>query len=267
MLRRRKLKSKQDIAQMRVAGLVNWEAHRLAKSLFRPGATTRQVDAAVEAYFVQQQVTPLFKGVPGRVPFPAVCCMSVNEAIVHGIPDDRPLASGDIVSIDTGNRKDGWCADSAITHPIGEVRPEVQRLLDVTRDTLALAIDLLATSRKWSQVAAEMATFVRSAGFTVVEGFVGHGIGRQMHEDPQVPNYVSPELLSHGDFPIEEGLVIAVEPMVNLGTNNVRFRRDHWTVDTKDRKPSAHFEHTIAITSRGPEVLTAGPDGELWLED
>jgi len=254
------LRSPREIAMMRKAGLVVWRAHRLAEPLLRPGVTTAEIDAAVEEFFRQQDAEPLFKGVPGKVPFPAVTCISINEEVVHGIPGPRKLAEGDIVSIDTGCKVNGWCGDAAVTHPIGRIAPQVQRLLRVTRGVLDLAIELMGKRTFWSEVAGEMETYVRNHGFTVVESFVGHGIGRQMHEDPQVPNFVSDQLRRGGDFRLEPGLVIAVEPMVNMGTKKVRVQRDHWTQVTADGRPSAHFEHTIAITESGPYVLTAGPD-------
>lgn len=252
---------------MRQAGLVNWQAHQLASSMIHPGITTAEIDAAVESFFGEQGVIPLFKGVPGKVPFPAVTCMSLNDEIVHGIPGDRQLAEGDILSIDTGCKKNGWCADSAVTHAVGKVGSEVARLLDVTEETLLLALELMGKCSRWSEVAGEMEAYVKDAGFTVVECFVGHGIGREMHQEPQVPNYVSRDLRRRSDFRLEPGLVIAVEPMVNVGTKEVRSLSDHWTVATKDGKPSAHFEHTIAITESGPLALTAGPNGELSRQD
>ena len=248
---------------MRRAGLVVWQAHQLVCPLLRPGVTTAEVDAAIEGFFRQQRAEPLFKGVPGKVPFPAVTCISINEEVVHGIPGPRKLKEGDIVSIDTGCKVNGWCGDAAYTHPIGGVHPEVQRLLDVTRQTLELAIDLMGKRSWWSEVAAEMERFVRRSGLTVVEQFVGHGIGRQMHEEPQVPNFISDQLRRGNDFRLLPGLVIAVEPMVNMGTKRVRMRADHWTQATADGRPSAHFEHTIAVTQWGPYVLTAGPGQDL----
>jgi|YNPBryunderm2012_1023409.scaffolds.fasta_scaffold00297_3 methionyl aminopeptidase len=255
------LRSNREIALMRRAGLVVWEALELAAKMIRPGITTGQIDAAIEQFFHQRNAVPLFKGVPGPVPFPAVCCTSINEEVVHGIPGPRLLREGDILSLDTGCKLDGWCGDAAATYPVGQIAPDVQRLLEVTKATLDLAISLMANKKFWSQVAAEMAEFVRSHGFSVVEAFVGHGIGREMHEEPQVPNFVSPTWLRSGDFPIRPGLVIAIEPMVNMGTKRVRLQPDHWTQVTADGKPSAHFEHTVAMTEWGPYILT-GPPGQ-----
>jgi methionyl aminopeptidase len=249
---------------MRKAGLLVWEAHQVVRSLIRPGVTTEEIDAAVEEFFARNNATPLFKGVPGKVPFPAVTCISVNDEVVHGIPGPRVLQERDIVSIDTGCKLNGWCGDAAVTHPVGEVTPEVRRLLEVTRAVLDLAIDLLGKKSRWSEVAREMENYVKRQGFSVVEDFVGHGIGREMHEDPQVPNFISSQLRRGGDFKLVPGLVIAVEPMVNMGTKRVRTHADHWTQSTVDGRPSAHFEHTVALTESGPWVLTAGPNGESW---
>lgn len=244
---------------MRRAGLVVWGAHQLASSLVRPGMTTGEIDLAVERYFASHSAEPLFKGVPGKTPFPAVCCISVNDEVVHGIPGPRVLRAGDVVSIDTGCRVGGWCGDSAVTYPVGDVSPESQKLLDCTSGVLTLAIELMGVRSRWSDVATEMARFVRDHGFSVVENFVGHGIGRKMHEDPQVPNFCTPHFRRHHDFELEPGLVIAVEPMVNIGSKRVRAMPDHWTQSTVDGKFSAHFEHTVAITEQGPVVLTAAP--------
>ena len=177
----------------------------MAADLVRPGVTTGEIDAAIESFSTNIAAVPLFKGVPGKVPFPAVTCISVNEEVVHGIPGKRVLREGDIVSIDTGCKLDGWCGDSAITHPVGKIDPQTQRLLDVTRGVLELAIDLMGKRSRWSEVAAEMGTFVRDAGFSVVESFVGHGIGREMHEDPQVPNFVSPSCAATAISPSSRG--------------------------------------------------------------
>jgi methionyl aminopeptidase len=253
------LRSAREIALMRRSGLVVWGAHQVAGSLARPGVTTGEIDAAVETFFLSHGALPLFKGVPGKVPFPACCCISVNDEVVHGIPGSRVLVAGDVVSIDTGCSLGGWCGDSAVTHAVGAVEPRVQQLLDCTRGVLGLAIELMATRNRWSDVATEMAKYVRDHGFSVVENFVGHGIGRTMHEDPQVPNFCTPAFRRNHDFELEPGLVIAVEPMVNMGSKKVRVLADHWTQSTIDGMASAHFEHTVAITDGGPVVLTAPP--------
>ncbi|GIW85770.1 MAG: type I methionyl aminopeptidase [Isosphaeraceae bacterium] len=264
-----KLKSPREIGLMREAGRLVARALKRVGELAVPGATTADLNDAVAEIFREAGATPLFLGYPnslrGKPPFPAVICSSVNEQIVHGIPNRRPLRAGDIVSIDTGCRLNGWCGDAAVTLPIGEVGPEARKLLQTTQETLHLAIRAMARCRTWSEVASLMERYVRSQGFSVIEKFVGHGIGQDMHEDPQVPNFVSKQLRQH-DFQLEPGLVLAVEPMVAAGTREVRVLADWWTVETRDRKLAAHFEHTIAITEHGPRILTL-PEGlpEDWL--
>lgn len=253
------LKSPRELALMREAGRVVARALDQVRQMAAPGVTTADLDAAVAAIFAEHDALPLFRGYPssvrGKPPFPAVICASVNEQVVHGIPSRRPLREGDVVSIDTGCKINGWCGDAAVTLPIGEVRPEVRKLLDVTSETLDLAIRAMARCQFWSEVAGLMERYVKSQGMFVVEKFVGHGIGQNMHEEPQVPNFVS-KALRKNDIRLEPGLVLAIEPMVALGTKDVRTLDDGWTVETKDRGASAHFEHTVAMTPEGPRVLT-----------
>ncbi len=259
-----RLKSPKEIERMREAGIVVARALRLVRELAAPGVTTAELNAAVEELFARAGAEPLFKGVvsgPGKPPFPAVICASVNEQVVHGVPGDYVLRSGDILSVDTGCRLRGWCADAAITIPIGEISPEDEKLLRVTRETLALAIREMGRAKRWSQVARKMEEYVRDHGFSMVDQFVGHGIGREMHEEPQVPNVVTKALL-RSDFPLRPGLVLAIEPMVNAGSHRVRVTEDQWTVVTVDRSRSAHFEHTVALTPAGPLVLTADPEAD-----
>jgi methionyl aminopeptidase len=253
---------------MRKAGLVVWHALKAIEPLIRPGVTTAEIDAVIAKIFTEQNAEPLFLYFPNSTPgwpsFPAVTCISINEEVVHGIPSPRrKLKEGDIVSIDTGCKLNGWCGDAAATYPVGKIDHDKQQLLDVTQDVLFMAIELMGKKTRWSEVAGQMEKYVKEHRFSVVEDFVGHGIGRQMHEDPQVPNFVRRRSPRSADFRLEEGLVIAVEPMVNLGGKEVRILSDRWTQTTRDGKPSAHFEHTIALTAAGPTVLTAGPDGEL----
>jgi methionyl aminopeptidase len=254
-----KLKSPREIALMRDAGRVVAKALDQIRRLAVPGATTAELDQAAATIFRGHGAIPLFRGVPssvkGKPAFPSVVCASVNEQVVHGIPNHRPLREGDILSIDTGCKLNGWCGDAAITLPIGPIRPELQRLLDVTSETLDLAIHAMSRCRTWSEVAALMEQYVKSQGMFVVEKFVGHGIGQSMHEEPQVPNFVS-SALRKNDIRLEPGIVLAIEPMVSLGTKAVQTLDDGWTVITKDRRASAHFEHTVAMTPEGPRVLT-----------
>ena len=258
-----KLKSPREIALMREAGRVVAKAHERVKALAVPGVTTAELDEAVAAVFAEHGAVSLFKGYPssvrGKPPFPAVICSSVNEQVVHGIPNRRPLREGDIVSVDTGCRLNGWCGDAAVTLAIGKIDPQAQKLLDVTSETLDLAVRAMGRCRTWSEVAGLMERYVKSQGMFVVEKFVGHGIGQDMHEEPQVPNFVSKALRRH-DIRLEPGLVLAIEPMVALGTKDVRTLDDGWTVETKDRSFAAHFEHTVAITPDGPRVLTSLED-------
>ncbi len=248
---------------MRRAGLVVWQAHQAAAALIRPGVTTAELDRAVAEVFEKVGAEPLFLGYPGPTPFPAVTCISVNEQVVHGIPSDRPLRDGDIVSLDTGCRFDGWCGDAAYTYAVGHVPLEEERLLEVTRGVLDLAIRLLDEKSRWSQVAREMQAFVEGAGFAVIRDFVGHAIGRDMHEQPQVPNYYDPSWARTQDFELRPGLVLAIEPMVAMGTHQVKELADGWTQVTADGRPAAHFEHTVALTSEGARILTCAPqDGE-----
>lgn len=246
-----------EIRLMQPAGQLVAEAHRRVAQRVKPGVTTAELDAVVDELFTEAGAIPLFKGVPGVVPFPAATCTSVNEEVVHGIPGPRVLREGDIVSVDTGCKLNGWCGDSAFTYAVGTISPEAQRLLDVTKRTLEIAIELLDKKPRWSDVAKEMQDYVESAGMSVVTQFVGHGIGREMHEPPQVPNFDSLPFRRSGDFPLRTGIVLAIEPMVNLGSPNTKCLADHWTQVTVDGRWSAHFEHTVALTSDGPLLLTA----------
>jgi methionyl aminopeptidase len=258
-------KTDEQIAQMRQAGLLVWQAHQVAAEMVQPGVNTGEIDVAIERFLADNSAVSLFKGVPGVVPFPAATCISTNEEVVHGIPGRRRLRAGDVVSIDIGVRlSSGWCGDAAVTRPVGEIAPDTQRLLDVTEGTLRLAIRLLREKRRWSHVAREMAAYVRRAGFSVVEELAGHSIGRALWEGLQVPNFTSHEFEQKGDFALDPGLVLAIEPMVNMGTRHIEVLPDQWTLVTADGRPSAHFEHTVALTKQGPLILTAGPDGQAW---
>lgn len=251
------LKSRREIERMRAAGRVVAEAHQLVRSLIAPGVSTAEIDAAVEEFFAGRDAIPLFKGFPGDVPFPAVTCISVNEQVVHGIPGPYRLKAGDIVSIDTGARVGGWCGDAAWTYAVGEVSDEKRRLMAAGQGILEAAVEALGTERRWSGVARRMMKEARIAGFSLVEQFVGHGIGREMHEPPQVPNYTNAELRKE-DFELRPGLVLAIEPMVNAGGPEIKILADHWTAVTADGRPSVHYEHTVALTPEGPLKLTEG---------
>jgi methionyl aminopeptidase len=256
------LKSAREIALMREAGKVVSRALKVCREMIKPGARTLDIDQAVDALFAQHKAQPLFKGYPGRVPFPAATCISVNEQVVHGIPGPRVIREGDLVKIDTACKLNGWCADAAITVVVGDVRPEWRRLVQVGEQVLQIAITELGRRRWWSEVALRMQQHAESAGFTMVEQYVGHGIGRIMHENPQVPNFVNRDVKKH-DFRLEDGLVLAVEPMINMGRADTITLRDFWTVITRDGLPSVHMEHTLAITRNGVVVITADEETEL----
>ena len=251
------LKSPREIALMRDAGQLVAQAHQIVKRMIEPGVSTGEIDAAVDQFFSEVGAEPLFKGYPGETPFPASTCMSVNEQVVHGIPGDYRLKSGDILSVDTGCRIKGWCGDAAWTYPVGDVSPATQRLLDAGEEALNVAIEQFGRQKKWSAVAGKMMQVAKKYQFSLVEKFVGHGIGREMHEAPQVPNYTR-KSLDRDDFELQPGLVLAIEPMMNAGTPEIRVLKDKWTVVTKDGKLSVHFEHTVALTSDGPVRLTEG---------
>lgn len=255
------LKSNREIGLMREAGKLVAAALRLCREMCKPGVRTLEIDQAVEALFTAHHAIPLFKGYPGqKTPFPASTCISINEQVVHGIPGSRQIKDGDLVKLDTACKLNGWCADAATTVLVGEVRPERRRLVEVAWQVLQVAIDEMPRRRWWSEVAARMQQQAEQAGFSVVQQYVGHGIGRIMHENPQVPNFVNRETRTKQDFRLEEGLVLAVEPMVNMGTAETRVLGDHWTVVTKDGMASAHVEHTLALTREGVKIITADTD-------
>lgn len=255
---RAELKTIAEIRLMRESGKLVFDALQICRRMAQPGVKTIEIDRAVEAYFASKGAVPLFKGYnPGDQPYPACTCLSVNEQVVHGIPGGRVLQEGDLLKVDTACRLNGWCADSAVTLPIGEVRAERLRLLKVAQETLQIAITELPRRRWWSEIGAKMQKHVQNAGFSVVEQYVGHGIGRTMHELPQVPNFTSREMKTKHDFRLVPGLVIAVEPMVNMGRVDVDTLGDHWTVVTRDGLPSVHVEHTLALTEKGVVVITA----------
>jgi methionyl aminopeptidase len=242
-------KTPEQIALMRRAGTVVAEMHEACVRAARPGSTTADLDAAAREVLERRGARSNFLGYHG---FPAVACISPNEVIVHGIPGDRVLEEGDIVSIDCGAIIEGWHADGAVTVPVGEIDEESMRLIDVTRRALQASIDATVAGNRLGDVGAVSEEVVEKAGFAVVREYVGHGIGTAMHEDPQVPNYGPP---GRG-LRLKPGLVIAIEPMVNAGTARSRVLSDGWTVVTADASRSAHFEHTVAIGEDGPEVLT-----------
>jgi len=243
-------KNRDQIALMRRAGKVVAEMHEKCSAAAKPGATTMDVDRVAREIIERRGARSNFLGYHG---FPAVVCTSPNDVIVHGIPSDKVvLVEGDILSIDCGAIIEGWHADAALTVPIGEIDTESQRLIDVTRQSLWAAIDEVVAGRRLGDIGAAVEGIAEAAGFTVVREYVGHGIGTAMHEEPQVPNYGP----AGRGLKLKEGIVLAIEPMVNAGGPETEVLDDGWTVITRDGRRSAHFEHTIAVTEHGPEVLT-----------
>jgi methionyl aminopeptidase len=244
------LKSPSQIGHMREAGRILVDAFRVCRDLVKPGASTLEIDREVESLIRDRKAKPAFKGYRG---FPATICASINEEVVHGIPAARRrLREGDIVGLDLGAIVEGYYADAAVTMPVGEVSDETQRLLDVTRESLDLGIAQCWPGRRLGDVSAAIQRHVEAAGFGVVRAFVGHGIGRALHEDPQVPNFGE---AGRGPL-LRAGMVLALEPMVTMGHWEVRVLADRWTAVTADGSLAAHFEHTVAVTEHGPMVLT-----------
>lgn len=243
-------KSRTELETMREAGKIVAGTLDELRGLIRPGVMTRKLDKAAERYIRKHGGIPAFKGYRG---FPASICVSVNDTVVHGIPGKLVLAEGQIVSLDVGVVYNGYVADAATTEVVGSIDSEARRLLDVTKEALAAGIEKAAVGNHLSDVSNAIQTVAEGAGFSVVREYVGHGIGKDMHEDPAIPNYGVP-----GKGPVlASGMALALEPMVNAGTWQTEVQADGWTVLTKDRRLSAHFEHTIAVTEDGPWVLTA----------
>jgi methionyl aminopeptidase len=253
------LRSRREIELMRNAGAVVADVLLKLKEMAEPGVTTARLDQVALQMAADAGAEVLFKGVRSpmsKIPFPGAICASINEQVVHGIPSDKTkLKDGDILSIDFGVRLNGYCADAAVTIAIGSISDDKRSLIDLTKYILDTAISKSEPNVKWSVIAAKMQELAESAGFSVVKDFVGHGIGKNMHEEPKVPNFVSRELLTN-DIVLAEGMVLAVEPMVNAGSSAVRTLKNGWTVVTVDGKCSAHYEHTIAVVENGCEVLT-----------
>ncbi len=219
------------------------------KPMVKPGVTPKELDTFAYDFIKRNGGKPAFLGYEG---FPATLCISVNEVVIHGIPSDRPLAEGDIVGIDGGIELDGYFSDAAMTLPVGAISKDAQKLLDVTRESLRLALEQISPHARISDISRAVFSYATKNGLKVVRQYCGHGVGLEMHEDPQIPNYVSP-----GPNPrLMPGMVLAIEPMINIGTSDVRVLDDDWTVVTMDGSLSAHFEHTVLVTDSGCEVLT-----------
>ena len=244
-----KLKSKEEIELMRQsAQLVSKTLGMLAAEI-RPGVTTLYLDNLAEIYIRDHQAVPGFLGLYN---FPNTLCMSLNEQVVHGIPNNKPLVDGDIISIDCGVLRNGYYGDHAYTFTVGEIAPEVQQLLDVTKKSLYLGIEQMVAGNRIGDISFAIQRYTEKHGYGVVRELVGHGLGKKMHESPEVPNYGK---RGRGSI-IKNGLVLAIEPMINLGTRKVKQLSDGWTIVTSDGKPSAHFEHNVAVINGRPEILS-----------
>jgi methionyl aminopeptidase len=242
-------KSPEEIERMAAAGAIHTRTMKLVASKIRPGVTTKELDEAAEAYMRSQGAQPSFLGYRG---FTGSICASPNSMVVHGIPGPYALSRGDIISIDIGVTYDGWVADGAVTFPVGPISPIARKLLDVTKDSLLDAAEACRVGNRLGDVSHAVQSRVEGAGLSVIRSLVGHGIGRSMHEDPQVPNYGEP-----GRGPLlEAGMVLAVEPMVNAGRHMVRMGDDGWAIYSQDGSLAAHFEFTIAVTPDGPRIIT-----------
>jgi methionyl aminopeptidase len=242
-------KSETQLDLMREAGRIVALTHKELQQAIRPGVTTRELDQIAEDFIRKQGALPSFKGYHG---YPASICASVNEVIVHGIPGDRELKDGDIISIDIGANIHGYHGDSAWTYGVGQISETAQKLLDVTEASLFKGLDQARTGNRLSDIGHAVQAYVESHGFSVVREYAGHGIGQRMHEDPSIPNYGPP-----GRGPVlKTGMTLAIEPMVNVGTHKTRTLQDRWTVVTADGSLAAHFEHTVAVTETGPDILT-----------
>lgn len=247
------LKSPREIEIMRRANAIVAEVLHELKARIAPDVTTLELDAIAEELTLRKKAVPAFKGysVAGRV-YPRCLCASINEEIVHGIPSNRPLREGDIIGLDYGVIYDGFYGDSAITVGVGKVSEEAQRLMDVTEQSLYRGIQELHEGKRLGDLGAAVQRFAESAGFSVVRAFVGHGIGKKLHEEPPVPNYGEPDR----GLRLKEGMVLAIEPMVNAGSYEVEIKEDGWTAVTKDGSLAAHFEHSVAITKNEPYILS-----------
>ncbi len=249
-------KSSREIARMAAAGQIVAETLLLLRDEAKPGVTTGELDRVAERFIRRHGGTPTFKGYRG---FPASICASPNDMIVHGIPGAFELGEGDVLSVDVGVTLKGFVADSAVTLPIGAIDEDRRRLLNVCRESLELAVDACRPGNRLSDIGHAIQTHVEGAGYGVVRQLVGHGVGRSMHEDPQIPNYGPP-----GRGPeLRDGMVFAIEPMITAGAHDIRVDDDEWSIYTTDGSMAAHFEHTVAVTSDGPRVLTRAAGGSI----
>jgi len=253
------LKTPEEIAIMREAGRINAEALAAARALIKPGVTTAELDAAAEEVLKKYGCYSPFKGYPGPYPYPASTNVCINNELVHGIPGKRKLKEGDIVSVDCGTVFNGYVGDSAFTACVGTVSPEAKKLVETVEDALYAGIEKMVAGNHLGDVSAAIQNYAESRGFYVTREYTGHGVGRAMHEGPQVPNYGTP---GRG-LELRTGMTIALEPMLLMGTPATRVLPDQWTVSSADGSLTAHYEHTIAVTENGPLILTTQGDGSI----
>jgi len=259
------VKSARELALMRDAGRINARALAAAVEAVKPGATTEDINKAAAGVLRESGARPAFVGVPGAYPYPAETTISINDELVHGIPGPRALHEGDIVSIDCGTVFQGFVGDSALTVGVGQISDLARKLLDVTRESLFVGIAAMVVGNRTGDVSAAIQAYVEQHGFQVVREYTGHGVGRNMHEDPQVPNYGQ----AGRGLPLRSGMTIALEPMVLSGSYETRILQDQWTVASHDGELTAHFEHSVAVTDDGPWVLTASDenlDEAAWIK-
>ncbi len=243
------IKGPREIELLRIAGKITGDTHNYLKPFIKPGITTKELDRLAEEYILSNDATPSFKGYDG---FPGTVCASINEEVVHGIPSDRKLKEGDIITLDIGACYKGYHGDSAWTYAVGEISPLKKKLMKVTEESLFKGLNQVKAGNRIGDIGHAVQSYAESFGFGVVRELVGHGVGTDVHEEPDVPNYGK----AHTGLMLKEGMVIAVEPMITAGTRKIFILDDDWTIITQDNMPAAHFEHTVLVTKEGYEILT-----------
>ena len=257
------LKNREEIELMRESALMVSRTLGIVAKEIKPGVTPLYLDKLAEEFIRDNGGVPAFKGYPSREkgvkPFPGTLCISINEAVVHGIPTDKPLKEGDIISVDCGVKKNGFFGDHAYTFGVGQISQEAKKLIDVTKESLYIGIQQMISGNRIGDISYAIQQHAEKNGYGVVRELVGHGLGRKMHEDPEVPNFGK-----RGNGPkITEGMVLAIEPMINMGVKDINYLKDGWTIITADKKPSAHFEHDVAVVDGKPEILSS----YAWIEE
>ena len=259
------LKTDEEVELLREANLLIGRTLAELAKIIKPGVTTKQLDKVAEEFIRDNGAEPTFKGFPNPYggPFPASICTSVNEQVVHGIPNDEPLQDGDIVSIDCGTRLNGFCGDSCYTFPVGEITPEVKNLLKTTKEALYKGIEQAVVGHRLGDISYAVQQHCEAQGYGVVREFVGHGVGHEMHEDPQVPNYGR----RGNGILLKSGLCIAIEPMITMGTKDIYMQEDRWGIVTRDKKPAAHYEHSLCVRKGKADILSSFDEIEKVLAD